>query len=272
MALLHEYTNRLIHSEVIFCKAEIAYDGTAFAGWQWQDNATTVQQCLILTFNRIFSRSVKILGASRTDQGVHANGQVALITFDYFGLTLDRVVTLWNNALPNEIYISSFSHVSNNFHPHKNILFKTYTYDIATKKPHPRIARFVWHHPLASKISWQIFADTALVFKGHHDFHQFCKIKNESPKPTKRIIDEITFGNHPTEMSIKRLTFKAKGFLRFQIRRIVGACIEIGLTPQKFSITLIKKSLTGDKIVSKQIPTLCAKPNGLTLQQIAFKQ
>ncbi len=267
MAPIYEHPNRLK------CKAIIAYDGSRFAGWQWQEHCNSVQQTLIVIFQLVFKQKVAIVGASRTDQGVHANGQVALVTFNYFGLEINKVKEIWNRSLPKDILIIDLELANDNFHPHQNVLLKTYVYQIAWQKQHPLHNQYAWNYPLVKKIDWTIFNEWLNLFVGQKDFHQFHKQEKIKPRPTKRNIQKISMNIERSSLgTFTKITFSAKGFLRYQIRRIVGACTEASIHKNKFSASETKSSLDGLVMESSKIPTLCANPEGLCLQEIHFDE
>ena len=106
-------------------KIVVAYDGTDFHGWQSQKKETTVSSVLKESFNKAFGKDVKILGASRTDAGVHALGQVALVETD-LELSTSEILHAWNNCLPNSVLIKTIDDSDRNFYPFANVEKKIY--------------------------------------------------------------------------------------------------------------------------------------------------
>ena len=102
----------------------IAYDGTDYCGWQEQKNRLSIAQSLKKTFNVVFFKEVSILGASRTDAGVHALGQVALCKTD-LDIPTQKMKLAWNNSLPSDIVIRSLQKKQLSFHPYYNVQQKT---------------------------------------------------------------------------------------------------------------------------------------------------
>ena len=105
---------------MIFYKLIVSYDGTNYQGWQEQTEFTAVANVLKETFARIFNHKLSIVGASRTDAGVHAIGQVARIITDLI-IEPDRLLHAWNNSLPEDILITAIEVCDDTFHPFQNV-------------------------------------------------------------------------------------------------------------------------------------------------------
>lgn len=249
-------------------KIEVAYDGTSFSGWQQQDHVMTVQQCLQNKFYSMFGQKINIVAASRTDAGVHAQGQIAAFTFSDLKISPDRLFKLWNDALPRDILIKSFHEVDLKFNPQFDVVKKIYSYDLFLEKANPLVSRFGWRYRQINKINWIKFEDYLKIFVGKHNFEYFCRIDPEAPKDPVRIVDNITVVF--VEDSICRVTFEAKGFLRYQIRRMIGAAVEYSLPTKNFNLENSQQALTGIKMPSGTIPTFCAEGKGLTLIKIIY--
>lgn len=205
-------------------KALIAYDGTDFCGWQIQPNAPTITARLQETFYKAFKQPIIITGASRTDTGVHALGQVATFSAD---LTLPEqtIIKAWNNLLPPSIIVRDLVPVSYDFHPCKNVCQKTYLYHIFLKRPLPMIARYGWLYEFIHHVDFEKFAKALTFYLGEHDFGSFCKQELDG-KSTIRTIDSITITklNHFAALQV---AVKGKSFLRFQIRRMIGYALDV---------------------------------------------
>ncbi|HEB41881.1 MAG TPA: tRNA pseudouridine(38-40) synthase TruA, partial [Candidatus Dependentiae bacterium] len=109
-------------------KLVIAYDGTDYCGWQEQKDKPSITSVLKKTFNSVFGKEISIVGASRTDAGVHALGQVALGRTDLVAIPAERLQRAWNNVLPAHIVIRSLDQAVPSFHPFYNVEQKTYHY------------------------------------------------------------------------------------------------------------------------------------------------
>lgn len=239
----------------------IAYDGTNYHGWQEQKDLMTVTQVLQDTFAYVFKKSIKILGASRTDAGVHAQGQVAQFKTD---LPLDTATMLrvWNAILPGDIIIRSLDLSIADFHPLYNVVRKTYHYHIFLKKPSPFVQRYGWFY--SSRVDIDKLTSALQSFVGTHDFTSFCSI--DAPDPDKiRTIDQISV-EYVESWNAYRITVVAQKFLRYMIRRMVGAALKVATTPD-MSIHYIRDVLQA-KNPMNTLPTAAAK--GLTLHSIEY--
>jgi tRNA pseudouridine38-40 synthase len=209
-------------------KIIVAYDGTDYFGWQIQPSDITVVSVLQNTFARLFGREIRILGASRTDAGVHALGQAAQFHTD---LAIDTQVMMdaWNRSLPRSIVIRSLEQVSNLFHPHAHVRQKVYYYHLFLKQPLPFVARFGWYSKFIDAVDWLKFEKGLLLYRGEHDFASFCRVEDKH-KSTVRRIDDIRL-ERLSRWGAARVVVKGPGFLRFQIRRMVGYALDVARRP-----------------------------------------
>ncbi len=205
-------------------KAIIAYDGTDFFGWQIQPTAPTVTASLQETFNKVFKQSITVVGASRTDTGVHALGQVAKFSTD-LALSPEAIKKAWNNRLPKSIVIKELTLTDENFHPCQNVAQKTYDFHLFLRRPLPFFARFGLLYDFIDQVDFEKFSRALALYEGEHDFASFCKIEDED-KSTIRTIDRITMAKYPNIHAL-RITIKGKSFLRFQIRRMIGYALDV---------------------------------------------
>lgn len=246
-------------------KLVIAYDGTNYHGWQWQENAISIDNVLRDTFLRVFKQEkMHLVGASRTDAGVHAQGQaVRLGTL----LTIDpqKLMYVFNNSLPDDIVITECTRVDqeSRFHPQHNIKTKVYKYRFFLKRPEPMVQRYGYF--VEYPIDTQKLVQALTIFVGTHDFRAFSKELQE--KNTLRTIESITvmpsdkFGGYT-------ITVTGKSFLRHMIRRIVGAAFEIARRPNR-SCQELKQLLFVPQNI-QNLPTAPAK--GLCLESITYQQ
>ncbi len=244
-------------------KIIVAYDGTDFHGWQIQPSDITVASVLQKTFKRSFKRELSLIGASRTDAGVHALGQTALIVSD-LSVPVERIAHAWNNSLPSSVLVRSVQEVDPDFHIFANVESKTYYYHLFTARPLPHIARYGWFWKFIDQVDFEKFGRALKCFVGEHDFSSFCK--TESHEKTVRMIRSIKlekFGRY----GVVRVSVTAKGFLRYQIRRMVGAALDIA-RKKEFSVGFITKQL---KFPSDQQEFTRAEGCGLCLRKIVYK-
>jgi len=240
----------------------IAYDGTDYNGWQVQPGLPTVAGLLQKRFHAAFQTPCQLLGASRTDAGVHALGQVAECRTE-LDLDPQRLLIAWNNVLPPDIVIRSLCCAEASFHPHKDVDFKIYNYHFFLERPLPFVQRYgyYFYHPVDLKK----IEKGLQIFVGTHDFRSFCK-GEMLKKSTIRTIDSASL-EYFTRFNCYRIAIKGPSFLRYMIRRIVGAILHIASRPD-LSIDVLKEAL--DKKDPQQLlPNAPAK--GLILNKIVYK-
>ncbi|KKQ49529.1 MAG: tRNA pseudouridine synthase A [candidate division TM6 bacterium GW2011_GWF2_38_10] len=204
--------------------ALIAYDGTDFSGWQEQPTAPTVASTLQKTFLKVFNQPITVIGASRTDAGVHALGQIASFSCD-LPLPPHAMKEAWNNRLPKSIFIRDISLAQPDFHPHKHVLQKTYYYHLFFNRPNPFTARFGWYYEFTKKVDFTKFEEALSLYHGEHDFTSFCRIEDKHKSPI-RTIDHVSTILLP-EYDALRIIIKGKSFLQFQIRRMIGYALDV---------------------------------------------
>lgn len=206
-------------------KLIIAYDGTAYVGWQRQDNGVSIQQ-LIEEALAPFTPGVPaptVTGASRTDAGVHALGQVASVRVP-FGHPLDAVQRALNIRLPADVRILDVDEASDTFHARIDARGKLYRYRIAVAPVVlPAHRWFVWHVPEPCDI--EAMRDAARSLVGAHDFGAF-QATGSSVVDTRRIVRRLEVAVAGDEIHIE---VEGDGFLRHMVRIIVGSLVDVGL-------------------------------------------
>lgn len=241
----------------------VAYDGTDYYGWQLQPTLPSIAYKLQHSFYLIFGSHIKITGASRTDAGVHAHGQVAIFQTDLV-INLEKMLFAWNNRISSDIVIRSLAVADPDFHPFYNVEQKTYHYHIFVEQPSPFLQRFGAY--CQKKIDLSILKEALNIFVGTHDFTAFCAADTESPIKV-RTINSITLEYVP-EWRAYRITIIGPSFLRYMIRRMVGAAIKVATT-NKMSVEYIQEILDS-KNPNNPLPTAPAK--GLTLHEVVYKK
>jgi tRNA pseudouridine38-40 synthase len=204
-------------------KLVIEYDGTTLCGWQRQPNGPTVQQHIEEALAKILTHDVRITGASRTDAGVHARGQVASFQTER-PIELHGIRRGLNSLLPDVIAIRDVSEVALDFHPRFSATGKHYRYSIYRGADRsPRWRERAWHHPLPLDLPAMRVAAGALV--GEHDFAAFRAV-GCAAKTTVRRIHGIDLLEGPDDV----LTVDVRGnaFLRNMVRIVVGTITEVG--------------------------------------------
>jgi tRNA pseudouridine38-40 synthase len=205
-------------------KLIIEYDGTAYHGWQRQAEEPTVQAEIERALAVMTRSEVTLIGAGRTDAGVHALGQAANFRCDT-RLEPDAFLKGLNSLLPADIAVRDCRRVSASFHARFDAKSKIYHYQILNRDVRAAIGRhYAWfiQRPLNVRAMEQ--ATAALV--GRHDFKAFES--SGSPRAhTVRHVLRATWVEEPD----RRLVFhiEADGFLRGMVRNIVGTCVAVGL-------------------------------------------
>lgn len=200
----------------------VAYEGTAYCGWQVQPNGITVEEVLNRELSRILKEDIRVTGASRTDAGVHALGNVAV--FDTQArIPGNKVAAALNQSLPEDIRIQMSREVAPDFHPRHCNTRKTYEYCIYNDRFENPIGRqcvYFVHRPL----DVETMQDAADRLVGTHDFKSFCNVHTHV-KDTVRTIYTCEVRKCGSEIIIH---IEGNGFLYNMVRIIAGTLIEIG--------------------------------------------
>lgn len=200
----------------------IAYDGTAYVGWQTQPNGTSVEEVLSAALKKLLKEEVAVIGASRTDSGVHADGNLAVFDTES-RIPADKFKFALNEFLPRDIVIRKSEEVPLSFHPRKINSIKTYEYRILNSKlplPKERNYSYFYYYDLdADKMDRAV---RTLI--GEHDFKSFCSIRTNAVDTVRRI-----YSAHVTrEGEFITLRISGNGFLYNMVRIIVGTLVKIG--------------------------------------------
>lgn len=239
----------------------IAYDGTNYNGWQRQPNGMGIQEKIEEACYKIFRQNLKVIGASRTDTGVHALGQRALIHVDT-NIPEDRIPYALNSVLPEDIVIRDAKEVCEDFHPRYSAINKTYYYQILNGRfPIPqyrKISAFISSH-----LDIDAMHEAAQYFVGTHDFAAFCSTGG-SAKTTVRTIYRASVQKEGPFVTFK---VTGNGFLYNMVRIMTGTLIEIGLgnkEPSDIKQIILSKD--------RNLAGKTAPPQGLTLVEIQYEE
>jgi tRNA pseudouridine38-40 synthase len=205
-------------------KLILQYEGTQYQGWQSQGGkrGPTIQDILADKIEKITGARVKVIGAGRTDAGVHAKGQVANFRTEH-SIDCSSLLRALNSIPPHDIIISSVEDVPEDFHAQFCALEKHYQYRILNRPiPDPFANRFSWH--IRYKLDMNKMINAAHFFIGEKDFASFCGAKCGA-KTTRRHLKELKISRNK---SIITLDFLGNGFLRHMVRNIVGTLVEVG--------------------------------------------
>lgn len=237
----------------------VAYDGTEYCGWQIQKNAITIEQKIIEACQKLFSREIKLVGASRTDTGVHALGQIVLLKIET-SIPIHKIPYAINAYLPDDIVITEAKMVTSNFHPRYDAKNKTYEYKIYNSNfPLPQHNRFAYFYHKTLDVDKMNRA--AQYFIGKHDFKAFCSTGGSA----KTTVREIYRCDVDIKDKMITITINGNGFLYNMVRIITGTLIEVGrgkTSPE--NITSIIESLDRNEA------GVTAPAKGLTLVKINY--
>ena len=240
-------------------KLTVAYDGTNYCGWQVQPNGITVQEALNQCLSEFSGENIETIGASRTDAGVHALGNVAVFDTE-MRMPGDKFSFALNQRLPEDIRIQKSEEVDADFHPRYVKSQKTYEYRILNCRFPIPTERFYSHFTYIP-LDVDKMKEAASYLIGEHDFKSFCGT-GAQVKTTVRTVKEIQI-----EKSGDRITIRitGEGFLYNMVRIIDGTLMDIGgglYPPEKM------KEILEAKDRKKAGPTAPAR--GLTLMKIQY--
>jgi tRNA pseudouridine38-40 synthase len=201
----------------------LSYRGTRYAGWQRQDNAVSVQQVVEEAVSKLAGGPVRVTGASRTDAGVHARGQVAHLDLER-PLPPRALVHGVNAHLPEDVRVLAAGEVEDAFHARKSALGKEYRYRLSRAEVvSPLDSLFVV--PVAARIDLGRMERAAALLPGRHDFSAFALAGGSHGQPFRTI--QAAGWTESGEEIVFSVT--GDGFLRGMVRALVGTLIEVGL-------------------------------------------
>ncbi len=247
----------------------VAYDGTAYCGWQIQPNGITVEEVINRALSRLLGEPVHLIGASRTDSGVHALGNVAVFDTQTC-IPPERISYALNQHLPDDIVIVRSEEVPLDWHPRYCNCIKTYEYHILNARvPNPLIRLGTCF--VSYSLDLEAMRRAAEYLTGKHDFASFCNIKT-SVEDTVRTIYELEILEQPVQgtQTIRdgreiRIRIRGNGFLYNMVRIIVGTLLRAGrgyYTPEQVKEILEAKN--------RQAAGVTAPPQGLVLVGIEY--
>lgn len=241
-------------------KLTVAYDGTDYCGWQVQPNGITIEEVLNREISGLVGEEIRVIGASRTDSGVHALGNVAVFDTEST-IPAERFAYALNRRMPEDIVIVQSEQVPDDWHPrYQDVITKTYEYHIYNAEvPNPlkrRTTAFV-----SFSLDVEQMKKGAAYLVGEHDFVSFCNVRTNT-NDTVRTVYDLTVERNGEDICI-RIT--GNGFLYNMVRIIAGTLIRVGrgfYTPEK-----VKEILEAGKRTEAGVT---APPEGLTLVNIQY--
>ena len=240
-------------------KLTIAYDGSRFLGWEHQPGRETVQGKLESVLQRLCGQPVDLIGAGRTDAGVHARAMVASVRMDV-GESPEEIRDYLNRYLPDAIAVREVKEAGERFHARYNALGKTYRYTCFDGPEKPVFDRkYVTMLNFSPDV--EKMREAAAILVGEHDFRSFCG-DSHMKKSTVRLVDTIEIQRRKDRVIF---TFHGTGFLRNMVRILVGTLLEVGRG--KLSAEDVAEILEA-KDREKAGPT--APPEGLCLMKVDY--
>ncbi len=241
-------------------KLTIAYDGTNYCGWQIQPNGITIEEVINKALQKLTGEPILVIGASRTDSGVHAMGNVAVFDTETT-IPPERIAMALNQRLPEDIVIIKSEEVALDFHPRYCDCSKTYEYHIInTRIPIP--TKRLTNYFVSYNLNLDHMREAASYLVGEHDFVSFCNVRTDVENTVRTItaLDIIENGNEIT------IRITGNGFLYNMVRIIVGTLIRVGrgfYTPEKVKEILEAKD--------RKAAGVTAPAHGLMLMEINYQ-
>lgn len=239
----------------------VAYDGTDYSGWQIQPNAVTIEGVLRDNLKDLFQCDIDVIGASRTDAGVHAMGNVAVFDVDT-RIPAEKLAYALNARLPDDIRIQESRVVREDFHPRHIACIKTYEYHIwnsTFENPKERLyAHFCYGDVDIDKMN-----QAAQYFIGEHDFTSFCSAGSQVLDKVRHI---YSLDVDKADKLIK-ISITGNGFLYNMVRIIAGTLLKVGqgaIKPEEISDIIAGRD--------RQLAGPTAPARGLTLVEIKYEE
>ena len=222
-------------------KLTIAYDGSDYHGWQMQRGFKTIQGAVASALYHLIGSKVMVYGASRTDAGVSALGQVAVIQIDS-PIPTEKIAIATTNRLPSDIVVTEAVEVDDGFDVSADVKSKLYRYTIFTGPVRPVMQiRHCWHLP--EELNTEAMAEAAKLLIGKKDFKSFAAAADNRETSVRTILRcDVTKDNDWIYIDVE-----GDGFLYNMVRNIVGTLVEVArekINPQKIEQILEAKDRT----------------------------
>ncbi len=240
-------------------KLTISYDGSRYYGWERQPGRDTIQGKLEAVLTRMCGMDVNVIGAGRTDAGVHARAMVANAYMDT-DKTPAQIRDYMNHYLPDDICVSEVKEAADRFHARYRAAGKLYTYTCYVGETKP-----VFNRKYVTVLDYQpdvaAMRQAAEYLQGEHDYRSFCS-NPQMKKSTVRIVDAIEIVRRKDYLYFN---FHGTGFLQNMVRILVGTLLEVGQgkrTPESVRDVLLAKD--------RKLAGFTAPPQGLSLMRVDY--
>ena len=239
----------------------VAYDGTKYCGWQVQNNGITIEEVLNRELSKLLKEDIKVIGASRTDSGVHSRGNIAVFDTET-RIPPEKISYALNEHLPEDIVVQQSREVLPDFHPRKCLSRKTYEYRIWNRRfrnPLNRLYSYFVYTPL----DVEAMQEAAAYLVGEHDFASFCSAGSQVTT-TVRTLYEVSVTREDDLITIR---LQGNGFLYNMVRIIAGTLVKVGT--HAYSPEDVKRILEAK---DRQVSGPKAPAEGLTLMKIEIDE
>lgn len=242
-------------------KLTVAYDGTDFRGWASQKGQRTVHSTLTEAVRLVSGEEIEIIGASRTDGGAHAKGQVC--HFDTScGIPVEKWPFVLNKQLPTDLAVVRASRVSDQFNSRFSVIDRHYRYRILTGSRDPQLERFA--HFYGRPLNIELMQEAAKILEGDHDFRAFTEELEPTVENTRRILYSVQVRQVRNEVWVDIV---GTAFLRGMMRRMSGALLEVGRGHR--SVVEVSRLLQPEERLKYQWPVVLPA-KGLCLMKIRY--
>lgn len=241
-------------------KMTVEYDGSAYCGWQRQDNGVSIQQLLEEAVKKITGQKVSVIGSGRTDAGVHALNQVGSFRCKT-KLPVNKIFLGMNSVLPSDIVVKKLEERTDDFHALRDAKSKIYVYRIINQRLRPALGRnYSWHVRYPLDIA--NIKKAAEYLLGTHDFSCFCATGTDVKDRVRTIVDiEIQTG----EEGLLEIKVESHGFLKYMVRNIIGTLVDVGRgkrEPEEMKLIIESKN--------RNIAGATAPACGLFLKEVKY--
>jgi tRNA pseudouridine38-40 synthase len=260
-----------VHSWLIFLvdplkfKLTIAYDGTAYQGWQWQKTGTGVQELIEAALAKLFPSKPRLTSSSRTDTGVHALGMVAHFEVPRaeFKMPERQLALAINSGLPADIRVLTAVRAPRKFHARFDASGKEYRYYVWSHPAmNPLLRAQVWHVP--RELDLGAMRAAAKLFVGRHDFRSFTANRGDELEDAVRTVTRCDIQRHGALLTF---VIEGEGFLYKMCRGIVGTLVQIGYG--RFPATEVKAMLAHK---DRRVAGMNAPAHGLVLWKVFYRK